>query len=378
MSSGFFSIDDDGNLLDVSEVDFDSEDTLQGLIAKYPRLLSGDEGAIEAPIEWLFVAREMGIPSEENQGNRWSLDHLFLDHEGVPTLVEVKRSTDSRIRREVVGQMLDYAANSSLFWPVEKIRESFAATCNGQSVDADKVIAEFLGPEVEPETFWERVKTNLNAGKMRLIFLADELPIELRRIIEFLNKQMDPTEVMGIEVKQYGAEGFKALTSRTIGRTATAPQRASTGRRWDEEQFLAAVRENGQSDDEQVSTQMFDWARKRNLRLAWGAGRMLGSCYPVLDIGNQWNAPFAAWTDLNVEIQLGTLKRREQFESDESRLELLERLNNIPSVQIEPNRIAGYPKIAFSTLREGNNLDRYLEVMDWAIGVLENGYTLTN
>ena len=28
-----------------------------------------------------------------------------------PTLVEVKRSSDTRIRREVVGQMLDYAAN---------------------------------------------------------------------------------------------------------------------------------------------------------------------------------------------------------------------------------------------------------------------------
>jgi hypothetical protein len=29
----------------------------------------------------------------------------------VPTLLEVKRSSDTRIRREVVGQMLDYAAN---------------------------------------------------------------------------------------------------------------------------------------------------------------------------------------------------------------------------------------------------------------------------
>ena len=55
-------------------------------------------------------------------GNRWSLDHLFLDQEGIPTLVEVKRGTDTRIRREVVGQMLDYAANAIVYWPVEELR----------------------------------------------------------------------------------------------------------------------------------------------------------------------------------------------------------------------------------------------------------------
>jgi hypothetical protein len=31
-----------------------------------------------------------------------------LDQDAVPTLVEVKRSSDTRIRREVMGQMSDY------------------------------------------------------------------------------------------------------------------------------------------------------------------------------------------------------------------------------------------------------------------------------
>jgi hypothetical protein len=29
-------------------------------------------------------------------GGRWSVDHLFLDQDAVPTIVEVKRSTDPR------------------------------------------------------------------------------------------------------------------------------------------------------------------------------------------------------------------------------------------------------------------------------------------
>jgi hypothetical protein len=64
----------------------------------------------------LLVRREAGVPEAEGAADRWFLDHVFLDGEGVPTLVEVKRSTDTRIRREVVGQMLDYAANILAHW----------------------------------------------------------------------------------------------------------------------------------------------------------------------------------------------------------------------------------------------------------------------
>lgn len=42
--------------------------------------------------------------------SRWSLDHLVVDQDAVPTFVEVKRASDTRARREVMAQMLDYAA----------------------------------------------------------------------------------------------------------------------------------------------------------------------------------------------------------------------------------------------------------------------------
>jgi hypothetical protein len=35
--------------------------------------------------------------------------------------VEVKCSIDTRIRPEVVGQMLDYVANPVVYWPVETL-----------------------------------------------------------------------------------------------------------------------------------------------------------------------------------------------------------------------------------------------------------------
>ena len=103
----------------------------------------------------------MAVPAEEGGSGRWAIDHLFLDQDGVPTLVEVKRATDPGIRREVVGQMLDYAANAVVYWPVEDIRARYEAVLP----DRRELPAEFLGEDAEPDEFWQRVKTNLQAGR---------------------------------------------------------------------------------------------------------------------------------------------------------------------------------------------------------------------
>ena len=55
-------------------------------------------------------------------GNRWALDHLLIDQDAIPTLVEVKRSENSEIRRAIVGQMLDYAAHARHTWSAGDIR----------------------------------------------------------------------------------------------------------------------------------------------------------------------------------------------------------------------------------------------------------------
>jgi hypothetical protein len=118
MSSGMFLIQADGELVEMSERPYDSEDLLQGLLAKYPNLLAGDQINDADPRRWLLIKREAPLPSEENGAIRWSVDHLFLDQDAVPTLVEVKRSTNTDVRRKVVGQMLDYAANAVVYWPI--------------------------------------------------------------------------------------------------------------------------------------------------------------------------------------------------------------------------------------------------------------------
>ncbi len=46
--------------------------------------------------------------------------------------------------------------------------------------------------EMDIEPFWGRVGDNLAIGKMRLLFVADEIPLHLQRIVEFLEQVYDP------------------------------------------------------------------------------------------------------------------------------------------------------------------------------------------
>lgn len=230
MAEGVFLLRGD-ELTELRQRPYESEDLLQALLARFPNLLAGDQ-ADGAPRQWLLVRREAGVPAREGAGNRWSLDHLFVDREAIPTLVEVKRSDDTRIRREVVGQLLDYAANGVVYWPAERLRADFTARCERAGDDAELVFRRNLGEDLDPEGYWDSVEQNLRAGRIRLIFIADEIPAELRRVIEFLNEQMSPAEVIGIEIRQYVGDGdLKTLVPRVVGQTEQARAQKSAGSR---------------------------------------------------------------------------------------------------------------------------------------------------
>jgi hypothetical protein len=115
------------------------------------------------------------VPAADDGLGRWSLDQLFLDGDGIPVLVEVKRASDTRARREVVAQMLDYAANGIAHWRIEQIIDAFNATVAKAGGEPEQRLRQFLH-EQEPEPFWRKVESNLGSGRIRMVFVADLIP----------------------------------------------------------------------------------------------------------------------------------------------------------------------------------------------------------
>ena len=369
MSGGIFLIKDNDELVRMDEAQHETEALFQKLLANYPDLLAGDQMNPDSPRKWLLIAREFGVPGEDGGSDHWSLDHLFLDQDGIPTLVEVKRSTDSRIRREVVGQMLDYAANGVAYWPVEKIQARFDSLCQEQGVQPEDKFVDCFGEEIDQTAFWEKVKTNLTAGKVRLVFVADRIPRELRRVVEFLNEQMDPAEVLAVEIKQYVGQGQKTLVPRVIGITAESERRKTTpsGRQWDEASFFDDLTQRRGKEEAEIASKILAWGKERFTRIWWGRGKQNGSFVPVLDLQGQSHYLISVYTYGRIEIQFQFMKERPYFDKDENRHELRRRLNAIPGIAIPEDGISRRPSIDLSVLADAERLKGFLDTLDRAL-----------
>jgi hypothetical protein len=371
MSGIIYLIQDNGQLMEMNEEGYLTEDVLQTLLAKYPNLMAGDQINNQAPRRWLLISREAALPSEEGGAGRWAVDHLFLDQDAIPTLVEVKRSTDTRIRREVVGQMLDYAANAVVYWPMEQIRAQFEATCQTQGLEVEQVIMDFLTPEANPEEFWQKMKTNLQAGKVRLVFVADKIPSELQRIVEFLNVQMDPAEVLALELTQYMGQGLRTLVPKIIGLTAAVKDKKSRGsheaRQWDETSFFQELESRRGVDELRVARNIYEWAQANGFRIWWGKGKISGSFFPMFDYRGESHFLFSLWTSGEIEVQFQMMQKRLPFETEAKRLELLQRLNELPGVSFPTDVITRRPSLALSILKDEAALKRFLDAFDWVI-----------
>lgn len=369
-------IQEDGGLVEMSETPYASEAILQELIARYPNLLVGDQIDTASPRRWLLVSREMGLAAEEDGGSRWALDHLFLDQDAVPTLVEVKRSSDTRIRREVIGQMLDYAANAVVYLPVEQIKGRFEDGCRVRKQDPDGILSEFLGPEADAGEFWQRVKTNLQAGKVRLLFVADVIPPELRRIVEFLNEQMDPAEVLAIEIRHFASGGMKTLVPRVIGQTAEAERKKPSGRRegkaWDKESFFAALQAQSGVDAIEGGRRLLEWGERKADYIAWGSGKETGSFTPVLrGASGVPHYPITVYSYGKVEIQFQHLKPKAPFDDAATRREFLSLLNCIPGVRFPEDSIERRPSIPLVDLKSEAAWSALETALNWCTKKIE-------
>ena len=237
------------------------EDALQTFLEKYPQIIPGKQIDPDDPPHFVLLRREMPVGG-------WSLDHLYVDQRAILTLVETKLFQNPESRREVIGQIIEYAAKAIESWAGGAARQKameFWSSQNPQR-DIDELLQEEFGVEAELDTeeFWRNVEENLKKGKIRLIIAADELRPEIRRMLEYLNREMQNAEVLGLELKCYGKDSASlVLVPRLIGQTQSTIDKKGTSEtsvKWTKEKLKAAY-----SDIEDVTLgsgleKILDWA----------------------------------------------------------------------------------------------------------------------
>jgi len=371
----------DGHLTRVDRTAYTREKDIQNLIDQHPELLPGDQIDEADPPRWLVIRSEAGIPSEEGGGYWWSVDHLLVDQKGIPTFVEVKRSSDTRVRREVVAQMLEYAANGTAYWRAETLRTWFEDAEKQAGREPEKRLSDFLeGSELDTGTFWDRVASNLQASRVRCVFVADDIPPTLRRLVEFMNEHLDTIQVFAVEVPQYVAKeagGLRAIVPRLVGQTAKAVATKSVGLQqpgqWDEKTFMADVERRNGAEVRLVCEQLLGWAREHTGRIDWGRGATDGSMIVVKGPPRHGVALFSAWTYGRLEVPFQYLASHPAFADAAAREELRNRLNDVPGIEIPAggDAINKRPSVALSLLTKPETLLGLLQTFDWVVARMD-------
>ncbi|WP_377475498.1 MAG: hypothetical protein P2A85_21885 [Microcoleus anatoxicus] len=379
MAGGIYLIQDDDRLLEMMEQPYDSEDQLQDLLVTYPNLIAGDQIDRATARKWLLISREVLVPSDEETAVQWSLDHLFIDQNAVPTLVDVRRTPNAALRQQVLGQSIDYAANAVVYWPIDSIIAFFEANCRDRGRDPEQIFEEFLGADANEDLFWQKVKTNLQAGKIRLVFVAEEISAEMRRVVEFLNEQMDPVEVFALEIKQYVSEdGLRTLVPRIIGQTAEAQQKKSSAtrerRRWDESSFFAELKARRGAEEAQMAKEIYVWVKNQapEMDIQWGTGDTYGGFAAHLHLKGK--KPYQLFT-VNIagkmEILAHNYGSQWPFNLEENWLELRNKFSSIGlSLPTEPGEVRS-PSLALFTLQDESDLKQVIEIFDWVVAEIK-------
>lgn len=104
-----------------------------------------------------------------------------------------------------------------------------------------------------------------------MLFVADEIPNELISIVEFLNNQMNPAEVLAVEIKQYVDDDhkIKTLVPHVIGQTMEAKSKKGVKPSeplLEPESFMDNLDSNGKI----VFKKVLEFAAENDLKINWG------------------------------------------------------------------------------------------------------------
>ena len=203
-----------------------------------------------------------------------------------------------------------------------------------------------------------------------MVFVADRIPKELRRIVEFLNEQMRQAEVLAVEVEQYlGENGTRTLVPRLVGATERAQSNkaiSATPERLTVDEWLAGLGERHGAEAREGAERAVRWLRDQNCTVdPTKAQDSLSATVLTEDGATAW--PFFIRTTGKIETCLQYLRYRPAFASDDARQEVLDRLRRLPGVEITTQKLTGWPAFPVAELLRDDLWDQFVAFAGWVI-----------
>jgi hypothetical protein len=190
-----------------------SEAKVQALIQAHPACLPIRE------IDPLF-ADPVPLCTEMSTG-AGPIDNVMITASGLPVLVECKLWRNPQARREVIGQILDYAKELSRWTASDLQREVSRRT--GRTGNAVVDLVREAGHQVDEIGFTDAVTLNLRRGRFLLLIVGDGIRQGVEAIAEYLQGHSGLHFTLGlVEMPIFAMpDGARLVAPRVLARTAS-------------------------------------------------------------------------------------------------------------------------------------------------------------
>jgi len=262
---------DDGNVRPIESSKFEEEAVLQTYLEEHPDLLPLHE-IEDNPAPLVTIGREVSVPSG-------SIDLLFVDTKGVLTIVETKLAKNPEVRREVIGQIIEYASFVSQ-WDAQQVERQATEYFRSKGAEASLygVLAELAkagNAEVPPDeaTLRSAIEKNLGKGNIRLIIAVDELVESLRSTVTFLNS-FSTFDLLILQLRDFELGATKRILIPSVfgyarkGPPPPPPQ-------WEKDRFLKQASQKAPASV-RVFERLIGFAESEGATV-WGRGASIGT-----------------------------------------------------------------------------------------------------
>ncbi len=338
---------------------FDNETLLQDVVERFPEVIALDDLGVTEP--FIVIGREVATKAGY-------IDVLCIDGDGILTVIETKLARNSQIRREVVGQVLEYVAQLSKWRAhdvVQSANQYFAST--GVKVgERTATLMDLLVREQEEESgalpmdLYDKIENNLRKGVVKLVIASDSIPETLKDTVTFINS-FSNFDIYVLQIQSYQKDQLKIYAPTVFGFTHKPAGGVTSDKiQWDEESFFKSL-SNLSPDAVQTIQKLYAFTQENAAGIRWGTGRSSSSfSYTVDSVKKKFNI-FAVLNQGDtgrILLNFGVMK---VIIPDKELHAFRESLNQLPEVELPAYMVdeGKYPSITVKSVIKDEDFERF-------------------
>jgi hypothetical protein len=243
---------------------YSGEVHLQEILFRDPDIVPVEDISSDTELSPIkLMLKEVGLPGSG------ATDLVGIDKNGNIYIIETKLARNPEVRRQVIGQILEYAAflnEKGLDWLDDVVKKQ-------KNVSISEYFDKLNDPDWDKESFEQNLRDNLDSGTFKLFIAVDEMNPDLQRIINYMENVLS-MEIYALELRYFkDKDGMEILVPNVHGGKKKPPKPLPT---WDWDRFVEDAKKKVDAATLATLQKLYEFSLQLG-KVDFGKGRTYGT-----------------------------------------------------------------------------------------------------